>query len=182
MKRRRSKPCPDNRSHIFIVQVKDLPDYTFAEWLLEGHKGNDVNLHIGLLLESILAKRCACTQEDPEINQILTQNQAKQDDWPKEIPEEMPHISYSTTIGAWLPLWTQSVCLSTHISLSSLTNTLFVSLLFISIWKFISISWCGPGPGHWLLVHGGLVVSSAFSLLGPNFSLWPGTKILLQAT
>ena len=39
-----------------------------------------------------------------------------------------------------------------------------------------------PGPCHWLLVHGGLMVSSAFLLLGPNFSLWPGTKILLQAT
>ena len=39
-----------------------------------------------------------------------------------------------------------------------------------------------PGSCHWLLVCGGLVVSSTFSLLGPNFNLWPGTKILLQAT
>ena len=45
------------------------------------------------------------------------------------------------------------VCLSTHI-LSLLTNTLFVSLLFISKWKFISIQLIGQGlvTGYWSMV------------------------------
>ena len=46
-------------------------------------------------LESILPKRCTHTGEDPELNQIQTQNQAKQDDWAKENLEETPHISDS---------------------------------------------------------------------------------------
>ena len=32
----------------------------------------------------------AHTWEDPEINKIWTQNQAKQDDWPKETRKKCP--------------------------------------------------------------------------------------------
>ena len=48
----------------------------------EGHHPivSDVNYPQASWLESILAKRCAHTWEDLEINQIQTQNQAKQDD------------------------------------------------------------------------------------------------------
>ena len=46
-------------------------------------------------LKSILPKRCTHTREDPELNQIQTQDQAKQDDWPEENLEEMPHIRFN---------------------------------------------------------------------------------------
>ena len=44
-----------------------------------------------------MAKRCAYTQENPEINQIPTQNQAKQDDWPKETRNKCPTKATQTT-------------------------------------------------------------------------------------
>ena len=47
------------------------------------------------------------------MSQIWTQNQAKQDDWPEENPEEMSHISDSNYHeGRTLPL-SPPVCLST---------------------------------------------------------------------
>ena len=48
--------------------------------LLESQKGSDAKLFINLFARSVLAERCASTQEDPEIYQIQTQNQAKQND------------------------------------------------------------------------------------------------------
>ena len=113
------------------------------------------------------------TGEDPEIYQIQTQNQAKQDDWPKETWKKCPIKVIQTTTRARLSL-SPPVCLSTHTVLFFLLiNTLLASLLYISMWKFISTKLTGQGlvTGRWSLVvwwSGG-------------FSLWLGTEILLQA-
>jgi len=92
----------------------------------------------------------------------------------------MPHISYSNYYGGMTVPLNPPVCLSTHI-LSLLTNTAYFTTFHLHM-EIHFYTADRPGPCHWLLVHGGLMVSSAFLLLGPNFSLWPGTKILLQAT
>ena len=77
------------------------------------------------------------TGEDPEINQIQTQNQAKQDDWPKKTLKKCPIKVIQTTTRARLSLWAHPVCRFTG-ALFPLINTLLVSLLSISLWKFIS--------------------------------------------
>ena len=51
-------------------------------------------------LESILANRCTPTGEDPEINQIWTQDEAKQDDWPGETWKKCPMEVIQTTTRA----------------------------------------------------------------------------------
>ena len=60
-----------------ILRVKE----TFlTKKLLGDQKGSDAKLLINLLARSILAERCVGTREHPEIYQIGTQNQAKQND------------------------------------------------------------------------------------------------------
>ena len=74
----------DKRPHVpHSRSPGDLPDYTRAERLLGGQTGrgchlvvSEVNYPEASSLDSILAKRCVHTREDPEINQKLTQNQA----------------------------------------------------------------------------------------------------------
>ena len=59
--------------------------------LLGGQKGSDVKLPIGLFTGIHLGKEMHMyTWEDPEINQIRTQNQANQNDWPKETQKKFP--------------------------------------------------------------------------------------------
>lgn len=89
------EPCPDKRQkpHIFHSQNQENLSTVYtcikAPWM---SKGEGVSPHskwcqhtIDLLLESMLAKNaCSQTRKDTEIYQIQIQNQAKQDDWPKE--------------------------------------------------------------------------------------------------
>ena len=101
---------------------------------------------------------CLDPWKDPEINQIQTQNQGKQDEWPKETQKKYPIKGIQTLVRAWLSL-SPSMCLSTC-ALFLLINTLLVSLLSISIQKFTFTHLMGQGlvTGHWSLVTGGLVV------------------------
>ena len=75
----------------------------------------------------------AHTWEDPEMYQIWTQNQTKQDDWSKETQKKCPIKMIQTTIRArlslwWLPFLLTQVCI--HMDSSFLLiNTLLVSLL-----------------------------------------------------
>ena len=60
-------------------------------------------------LEYTLVERCICTQGDqPEIYQVQTQNQANQNDWPKEAwkkcPEELTEITMRVHEGVTLTL------------------------------------------------------------------------------
>ena len=41
-------------------------------------------------VESILTDRCSHTGEKPEIDQIWTQNQANQNNWPEKTPKKCP--------------------------------------------------------------------------------------------
>ena len=63
-----------------------------------------------------------------------------------------------------------------------LINTLLVSLLSVSLWKFISTKLTGQGACHWPLVPGGLVTKIRCSHCQglTSVSGW-GTEILLQA-
>ena len=83
-------------------------------------------------LEFILAKSCVYMWEDAEIYQIQTQNQAKQDDWPKETWKKMPHKMIQTASKARLSL-SLPMCLSSRTVLFFLlVNTLFILLLTVS--------------------------------------------------
>ena len=87
-----AEPCPEKRwrPHISCSRGGDLSHRTWAEKLPGGQKGSDVNL-LDSFLKSILTKRCMYThREDPEKNPIQTQNQEKQDDWPKETQKKCP--------------------------------------------------------------------------------------------
>ena len=97
-------------------------------------------------LESILTKRCAYTGEDPEINQIQTQSQTKQDDWPEETQKNCPIKDSTYHEGATFSLESSRVSLFTG-TLFLLINTLLVSLLSVSLWKFISIKPTGQDHG-----------------------------------
>ena len=98
------------------------------------------------------------TSEDPEINQTWMQNQAKQDDRPNEAQQKGPIQGIQTTMRAQLFLWAH-LGVYPHVLFFLPINTLLLSLLSVSVWKFISIHLMGQGliTGHWSLVPGGLV-------------------------
>ena len=82
----------------------------------------------------------------------------------------------TTTRGRALSL-SPPLRLPTH-TLFLRVNTLLASLLSVSLWKFISTQLTAQGlvAGHWSSGE-----DSALSLPRPDFNLWPGTEILLQA-
>ena len=90
------------------------------------------------------------TWEDPEINQIGTLNQAKQNDWPKEISKKhaslnYPHKRFKLPQG----YNSESICvfIRTYYIPFLLINTLLVSLLFVFV-GFLSSKAEEPGPCH----------------------------------
>ena len=87
------------------------------------------------------------TWEDPEINHIWTQNQAKQDDWPKETRKKCPiKVIPATTRGRLCHSLSPPMCLSTGTVLFFLLiKPLLASLLSVSIWKFFSTQLMGQG-------------------------------------
>ena len=65
---------------------------------LEVKKSSDAKLPIGLFAGIHLgwkmhARTHTYTQEDPKTNQIRAQNQANQNDWPKETWKRCPHVT-----------------------------------------------------------------------------------------
>ena len=78
----------------------------------------------------------AHTWEDPEIKQIRTQNETKQDDWPKETWKKCPikviQTTRKPTLSPSLPL-----CAYSHVLFFLLIHTSLISLLSVSLWKFI---------------------------------------------
>ena len=115
---------------------------------------SDVNYPQASSLESILAKRCTCTQ-----GRILRYTKHRLRTRQNKMigqREEMPHKNDSNyhkgvTLSLSLP-----VCLSTH--------TLFPSnkhfMCFTTFHLYVEIHFYtadGPGPCHWPLVPGGLV-------------------------
>ena len=86
------------RQHISHSQGQgDIPDYTCQECFLESQKGrgrhpivNDCNLTIGLFARLHLGQETGTHRGGPEINQIQTQNQAKQDYQPEATWKRCP--------------------------------------------------------------------------------------------
>lgn len=115
-----------------------------------------------LLLESILAKRCAHTHGRPEIYQRQTLNLAKQDDWLKGNAKKCPAKHSNHTKSGLSPL----LCLSTHILFSSSHNKHFVSLVSVSYVEIHFYTADKPGAptlatGYW------------YSLKWPGFGALP---------
>lgn len=94
--------------------------------------------------------------------------------WPKETWKEMSHISAS---NYWYHKgMTLRLCVYLSTDILFLINTCFTAChLYV---EFISTQLIGQDliTGHWS--HGS---DSTPSLLRPDFNLWPGTEILLQA-
>ena len=88
------------------------------------------------------------TWEDPEINQIQTQNQAKQETGQRKPRKNAPYkwfkLPWGHTVWACPRVYP-------HVPFFLLINTLLVSLLSISLWKFSSTQLTGQGlvTGHW---------------------------------
>ena len=115
--------------------------------------------------------------EDPEINQIQTQNQAKQDDLSKE---EMPHISDSNYDEGLTLSLSPPMCLSTR-TLSP-PNEYFTC--FITFHPFVGIHFYKadrPGVLSLATVPGGLVARIQHShCRGLTSTSGQGTETLLQ--
>ena len=76
------------------------------------------------------------TWEDSQINQILTQNQAEQDNWLNETQKNCPMKVIQTAMPVGLSL-SPSMCLSMGtLFFFLLKNTLFH--YFLSLWEFFS--------------------------------------------
>ena len=127
---------------------------------------------------SILAERCMYTEEDPEIYQRQTQNQAKGDGWPKSTQRDTPRKWFKLPKGWDWP--SQPVYLSTcTVLLFLLINSLSISLLSI----FVGILFCkAKGPGPLPLTTG--LVARIWCSHWHDLTLISGseTETLLQAT
>ena len=101
---------------------------------------------------------CTHTGEDPEINQIRTQNQAKQDDWSKETRKKCPIklIQTATRVQISLsePARVSIHTYCTHFPPNKHFSCFTTFCLYVEIHFFIADR---PGPCHWPLVPGGLV-------------------------
>ena len=119
------------------------------------------------------------TWEDPVINQTQTQNQAKQNDWPKENQKKCPVLVIWATMRARLPLWAR-LYVYPYVLFFLLRKTLLVSLLSVSLWKLI---FCKVVWGRALLLTTGEVATIRYSHWhGLTSTSDQGTKILLQVT
>ena len=128
-----------------------LPDYICTESLLGSQKRRGITSWYMMLLPIGLFARIhpgTHTWEDPEINPIQAQNQAKQVDWLKETQKKCPVNMIQTTRRAWLSL-SLPLCLSTcMVLLFFLVNTCFTTFHL-----YVEIHFCtahGPGPCHCL--------------------------------
>ena len=87
------------------------------------------------------------TWGDPELYQIWTLNQVNKNDWPKETwkkcPIKLPPGHDSVFLLS--PSMCLPTCTTYYILSFLLMNTLLVSLLSVSMWKFISIQLMGQG-------------------------------------
>ena len=152
MKIAEAEHCPDKRQrpHIFHSQGQgDLANYKCTESLLEVWKGSNVNQVFSL--KSILGKRC--THIHGNILKYTIQGLRFRQS--KLIGQRKPGRNVPCK---WFKLLQCCNSLSPSVFLSMCTlflliNTLLVSLLSISMWKFISIQLMGQGliTGYWCL-------------------------------
>lgn len=115
----------------------------------------------------------AHTWEDPDLNQIQTQRQAKRDGQRK--CGRNARVSEQTATRALLFLLGLPVCVCSHELFSPLRNTLPFSLLSISLWKFIfyKATQARVLSLVWRLGFG-TVTATAW------LQSWPGTEVLFQ--
>ena len=107
--------------------------------------------------------------EDPEIYQIQTQNQAKQDDWPKETQKKCPTKVNQTTRGSS----SESTCASIHT---------YCTLFPFNKYCLCRNCFLQSKGARTLSLTSGLAVRSRLSLPRLNLSLWHGTEALPLAT
>ena len=114
-------------------------------------------------------------EKDPEINQIRTQNQTKQDDWSENLKKTL-HISDLSHYNGETSFRVHSFVYSL-IVFFILISTLLFSKLSASLWKFISTKPLSQGlvTDHWSSYW-----DSTLSLPLSDFCLWLGTEILIQ--
>ena len=97
---------------------------------------------------------CAQTWKDPEINQIRNQNQANQDNWPKETWKNCCIKVIQTTMR-------EKVSLSSPMCLSTCTffppNKHFFCITGFHLAEIYFYKADVPRPCHWPLFSGGLV-------------------------
>ena len=109
-----------------------VPDHS-QQPFARSHRGSKTGMHTG---------------EGPALGQIWTQGQTKQDDWPGEPWKHWPHTSHrnhlqstwhflSFLLSVSLPPTPACSSLSRH-TLPLLINTLFTSLLSVSLPNFLS--------------------------------------------
>ena len=82
------------------------------------------------------------TSQDPEIYQTQILDQENENEWPKETQKKCLIRVIQTTTRAPYSLSAYR-CVYPHVLFSLLIITLIVSLLFVSIWKFISTQQMG---------------------------------------
>ena len=102
-------PCPDRRQETTYSSFLKSRRPSQLESTLEVKREVMIRYPWTSSLEYTLVERCICTQGDqPEIYQVQTQNQANQNDWPKEAwkkcPEELTEITMRVHEGVTLTL------------------------------------------------------------------------------
>ena len=105
---------------------------------------------------------CMPSQKVPEIYQIQTRNQAKQEHWPKETWEKCPIKVIQTTMRAWL---SEPTCVCIHVY-SFFLLIVYFSIAFHHYVKIHFYSADGPGPCQWSLLPVVLVVMYMLSHFG----------------
>ena len=140
-----------DKSHIFLI-LKSRKHFQHmhrkAPWRSKGNKWCQPTHRLLPWNPSCL--RDEHVWEDPEINQIQTQNQAEQGDWPKETWKKCPVKVTESTVSAH-SLWAH-LCVYSHALYSFLPNKCFTC--FIALCLYVEIHFYpadGPRPCHWPL-------------------------------
>ena len=152
------------REELSPAQIKDrpyishsqdqghLPNYTLAKRLLGGQKESGVSIRIGLPTRIHLGwEMCAHTWEVSEIHQIRTQNQAKQDDSPKETQQQLSIWVIQTTTRVRLSLKSAHVSTHTYRTLFPPNKHFTCFTTFCLCGNSFLQSWRAR-PCHWSLV------------------------------
>ena len=181
-------PCPDRRQETTYSSFLKSRRPSQLESTLEVKREVRIRYPWTSSLEYTLVERCMCTQGDqPEIYQVQTQNQANQNDWPKEAWKKCPEELIEITMRVWLWLWhsqswrgvmlSDSACVSIHMNC-----TLFPSWYLLHYILSCENSFMQSRRARTLSLTTGLLARIQLLLPQPDLNLWPGNQATLQAT
>ena len=167
----------DGDHSFLLLGVRDLPYYTPAERLcLRGQKGGvsphgkRCRLTLRPLGQNPSSRRDACARLDPEIQQMWTQDQAKQGAWRKETWKKRCIKVPQTSTRAGL-----SASLSVGLSTQTLPSCSTLPSVFAGV-HFLKAG--APGPRHWPLVLAALVARMQHVLASAWLSSLAGNRNL----